>query len=109
MKIDIKKWNAERIETEAAIKKLWTTIKARFNSGMSYAEYSELNQLTRKATKLYKIRAFARGKQHQKVRWVPKYASGINLWERQVVTAEEEAEEIKADLPRYLLPETVAA
>jgi hypothetical protein len=114
MKINLEKWNAQRLAVETRIRSLKDSIRhggtredsvwnsetrkyelkpVTFSSGMgTYRDYALLDQLKNEATLLYKVRAQARGRHHQLT-----------------MTKEEEAEQVKFLLEDWAIPEPQVA
>ena len=59
MKLDIKKWNTARLETEAKIRALKKAIRSHHIGG-DWMQYRDLKNLKAEATRLYLIRTEAR-------------------------------------------------
>lgn len=112
MRIDAQKWNADRIAVETKIKALKKVIRTPGYMASSQ-DWMNLAQLKQQATWLYKIRAQARGRQHQRqeVLYLHEKLPGEtgNVRTVKAVTAEEEFAQIVALLPHYVLPEVQAA
>jgi hypothetical protein len=114
MKINVEKWNAQRITVETRIRELKDSIRhggtredsvwnsetrkyelkpVAFGPGMgTYRDYALLASLKADATLLYKVRAQARGRHHQLT-----------------MTKEEEAEQVKFLLEDWVIPEPQVA
>lgn len=123
----IAQWDQDRIEVETAIRKLNKSIKyggVRTNWGwdpvkqmsgmveqtfapgqMSWYDGDNMRKLVQKATQLYKVRAVARGHQHQffKRTYVPQ-VGGTEKVVLVPISREEEVKEIKEVLEQYLAP-----
>lgn len=82
MKLDLEKWNSDRIAVETAIKELkhlirhterefpdysyfgWTTSRKIIIKGGTCEDYAQLHKLKAQATDLYVLRAQSRGRVH---------------------------------------------
>lgn len=124
MKINETKWNEKRLAVENEIRTLKDSIRnggtrmdSRYNPatrkfedtpitfgpGMgTYRDYAKLDQLKNEATILYKVRAQARGKQHQ-LKAVSISPTGEKTVE--LITAEDERKQIEGFLAEYALQE----
>lgn len=124
MKIDVEKWNKDRVQVEAEIKalkhlirkeprvlKFWavedgayTTYEVTQPHGTD-KDFSDLACLRQKATSLYQIRAHLRGKQHRLKEVVYRSRPGGDTKEVLALSKEQEAEQIGYLIEDYALCE----
>ena len=127
MKIDMKKWNTDRLEIEGQIRALknqirreprplrlfanWSTVPGVADWGIreivvphgTDKEYAQLEKLKAAATLLYSLRAHARGRIHQAVFVYYTHARGYTTKHHGAFTPEQQADLVKLLLPLYEL------